>query len=93
MLRSKTKIVIRPAVQVLAGLPILLLAAAASAQTVPAASPPAFVDVTETSNISYRVGYTRPYLLRETRAVSESTFGGAAAGDCDQDGDIDLFIT
>jgi hypothetical protein len=29
----------------------------------------------------------------EKRAVSEATFGGAAAGDCDNDGDIDLFIT
>jgi hypothetical protein len=54
---------------------------------------PAFVDVTAASNISYRVGYTRPFLTDSRRAVSESTFGGAAAGDCDRDGDIDLFIT
>jgi len=61
-----------------------------------AAPPPAFVDVTAASNISYRVGYTRPALMGRgdlAYQVSIMTFGGAAAGDCDQDGDIDLFIT
>ena len=52
-----------------------------------------FVDVTAASNIGYRVGYTRPYLVRGKRAVSDATIGGAAAGDCDNDGDIDLFVT
>jgi hypothetical protein len=52
-----------------------------------------FVDVTAASGISYRVGYTQPYLAREEQEVSVSTIGGAAAGDCDNDGDIDLFIT
>jgi hypothetical protein len=52
-----------------------------------------FVNVTQASNIAYRVGYTRPYLVREEGEVSISTNGGAAAGDCDNDGDIDLFIT
>jgi hypothetical protein len=65
---------------------------AAQAQLQQPAAPP-FVDVTEASNISYRVGYTRPFPRKNERAVSESTFGGAAAGDCDGDGDIDLFIT
>ena len=49
--------------------------------------------MTAASNIAYQVGYTRPSLVREQRAVTEATFGGAAAGDCDNDGDIDLFIT
>jgi len=52
-----------------------------------------FADATAASGISYRVGYTRPALVRDQRAVTEATFGGAAAGDCDNDGDIDLFIT
>ena len=58
-----------------------------------APSDPPFVDVTGASNIRYQVGYTRPFEVDTRRAVSESTFGGAAAGDCDGDGDIDLFIT
>jgi hypothetical protein len=74
----------------LAGLSFVLLATPAMAQ--PESSAP-FVDVTEASNIAFQVGYTRPALIRGQRAVSESTFGGAAAGDCDNDGDIDLFIT
>jgi hypothetical protein len=52
-----------------------------------------FVNVTQASNIAYRVGYTRPYLIKQEGEVSISTNGGAAAGDCDNDGDIDLFIT
>jgi hypothetical protein len=60
---------------------------------------PAFVDVTAASNIAYRVGYTRPSLIRRGERglldlqVAYMTIGGAAAGDCDNDGDIDLFIT
>jgi hypothetical protein len=67
-----------------------------SAQPAPA-SP--FVDVTTASKIAYRVGYTRPsYITRDARGlltwqVVFMTIGGAAAGDCDDDGDIDLFIT
>jgi enediyne biosynthesis protein E4 len=61
------------------------------------ASPPtpaaSFVDATTASNIAYRVGYTRPPLIVDRGNVSESTFGGAAAGDCDGDRDTDLFIT
>jgi hypothetical protein len=45
-----------------------------------------FYDVTAQSNIVYEVGYTDAYL-------GNGTFGGAATGDCDDDGDIDLFIT
>jgi enediyne biosynthesis protein E4 len=53
------------------------------------------VDVTAASNIAYRVGYTRPALIRTPFdwQVRNMTVGGAAAGDCDNDGDIDLFIT
>ncbi len=52
-----------------------------------------FVDATRASNIAYQVGYTRPALFVDRGNVTESTFGGAAAGDCDGDGDTDLFIT
>ena len=65
-----------------------------------AAEPPpsaaAFVDVTAASNIAYKVGYTRPSLIRRGEIayqVSINSFGGVAAGDCDNDSDIDLFIT
>ena len=69
----------------------------ASAQS-PASTTP-FVDVTAASNIAHRVGYTRPsYIRRDMRGlltfqVLYMTIGGAAAGDCDRDGDVDLFIT
>jgi hypothetical protein len=60
----------------------------------PPSPPPApFVDATPTSNIAYQVGYTRPALIVDRGNVTESTFGGAAAGDCDGDRDVDLFIT
>ena len=62
----------------------------------PPPPPPAFVNVTATSNIAYQVGYTRPSLLPRgdiAYQVSINSFGGAAAGDCDNDSDIDLFIT
>ena len=56
----------------------------------PVPVPDPFADATAASNISYEVAYTRGL---ETLRVEESSFGGAAAGDCDADGDIDLFIT
>jgi hypothetical protein len=55
-----------------------------------------FVDVTPRSGLAYQVAYTRPSLLRREDLdfqVTLNTIGGAAAGDCDDDGDIDLFIT
>jgi hypothetical protein len=58
-----------------------------------AASAPPFVDATAKSHIIYKVGYTRPALIVDRGNVTESTFGGAASGDCDGDGDVDLFIT
>jgi hypothetical protein len=72
---------------------LLAVCGADLARAQPDARGPAFVDVTADSNIAYQVGYTLPYLIGRERAVAESTFGGAAAGDCDQDGDVDLFIT
>ncbi len=61
----------------------------------PVPQPPApFVNVTTASNIDYKVGYTRPSLSGALAwQLSMMTIGGAAAGDCDNDGDIDLFIT
>ena len=56
----------------------------------------AFEDVTAESNIDFRVGFTRPSLMsRNTLAyqVTLMTLGGVAAGDCDGDDDIDLFVT
>lgn len=69
----------------------------ASAQSSAPTTP--FVDVTAESNIAYRVGYTRPSFIRRdltgllTFQVAYMTIGGAAAGDCDGDDDVDLFIT
>jgi enediyne biosynthesis protein E4 len=66
-------------------------------QPPPSATP--FVDVTAASNIAYQVGYTRPSFIGRgmrgaaLRQLTMMTIGGAAAGDCDSDGDIDLFIT
>jgi hypothetical protein len=60
---------------------------------------PAFVNVTTDSKMAYQVGYTRPSFIRRDRnglltfQVLYMTIGGAAAGDCDSDGDVDLFIT
>jgi len=68
----------------------LLLATPSLAQV---DSPP-FVDVTAASNISYKVGYTAPSLRGlYAWSLQRATIGGVAAGDCDNDGDIDLFIT
>jgi hypothetical protein len=55
----------------------------------PPAAPKAFTDVTSTSGISFAVGITPSPDV----PVQDVTSGGAAAGDCDGDGDIDLFIT
>jgi hypothetical protein len=66
-----------------------------SSDATPAARSP-FVDVTADSGLSYQVGYTRSSLLRREDLdfqVTLNTVGGAAAGDCDNDSDIDLFIT
>jgi hypothetical protein len=72
----------------------------APAPPLPSPSPAtAFVDVTAASKIAYQVGYTRPSFIRRdengllTWQVLYMTIGGAAAGDCDGDSDVDLFIT
>ena len=71
--------------------------AGSAAESARSATP--FVDVTAASKIAYQVGYTRPSFIRRdmsgllTFQVLYMTIGGAAAGDCDNDGDIDLFIT
>ncbi len=78
----------------LASLLAMLPAALVVAQTAQPARDKPFVDVTATSNIAYKVGYTAPSLSgRYAWQLSTVTNGGAAAGDCDNDGDIDLFIT
>jgi hypothetical protein len=66
----------------------------------PAPSPPtpppvrAFLDVTGASNLAYVTRYTLPALGSPlTPEIAAITYGGAAAGDCDLDGDVDLFIT
>ena len=68
-----------------------------SAGPLPPASAPlpaSFTDHTHASGIAYRVGITSPPMSAFPEIlVAESTFGGAAAGDCDGDGDIDLFVT
>jgi len=82
----------KSAIRMLAVLALTSPGATAVAQTTMPASP--FVDVTESSGIAYQVGYTLPALRGYFAwALHRATNGGAAAGDCDNDGDIDLFIT
>ena len=70
-------------------LPVALVAVPALPQ-----STTAFVEVTADSNIDYQVGFTLPSLSGLFAwQLGTATNGGAAAGDCDGDGDIDLFIT
>ncbi|TDJ34833.1 MAG: CRTAC1 family protein [Gammaproteobacteria bacterium] len=63
--------------------------------TVAAASPPApivtttFADVTAGSGISYQTGFANPMANSDVALIATSA---AAAGDYDNDGDIDLFI-
>ena len=69
--------------------------AGSGSAALPAPPPPApilmpFVEATQTSNISYVVGFTVPL---GGSFIADSTYGGAAAGDCDGDEDVDLFIT
>jgi hypothetical protein len=82
----------KPAIGKLAAWSLLFVGAPGLPQPDP--SPPPFVDVTGDSNIAYQVGYTLPSLRGYFAwALHRATNGGAAAGDCDKDGDIDLFIT
>jgi hypothetical protein len=56
------------------------------------AGPKAFVDGTAASNISIVAGYTLPP-GQVSAAIEPVSYGGVAAGDCDGDSDIDLFLT
>ena len=63
-----------------------------AAPTAPSAttSPLRFADATSASGISYEIGYLNTPGQWEVEQIAT---GGAAAGDYDADGDIDLFIT
>jgi hypothetical protein len=87
----------RTALGVISGLCVAACGGGGGAPALPPAAP--FVDATAASNIAYQVGYTRPSFIRRDKSglltyqVLYMTIGGAAAGDCDADGDVDLFIT
>ncbi|MDX1563166.1 MAG: VCBS repeat-containing protein, partial [Gammaproteobacteria bacterium] len=49
-----------------------------------------FVDATAASGIGFDIGYTR---LQPNPDVERIATGGVAAGDYDNDGDVDLFVT
>jgi hypothetical protein len=56
-------------------------------------SPPAFANATPASGLFWVVGFTQPPFASGLIELVLATFGGAAAGDCDGDEDIDLFVT
>ena len=58
----------------------------------PPVAPKAFADATAASNISIVAGYTMPF-GPNVAAIEPISYGGVATGDCDNDGDIDLFLT
>ena len=70
--------------------------------TAPAPAPTQFTDVTTTTGIDYSVGYrnyysvgygSSSYFAGLDEVLAHMAIGGAAAGDYDADGDIDVFIT
>jgi hypothetical protein len=70
----------------------------AAAPGPPRAPAPQFVDATASSGIDYRTGYVNPLddsapIWNLDVFVQEIATGGAASGDYDGDGDVDLFIT
>ena len=58
-----------------------------------APAPKTFSDVTAASGIAYWIGYLGFPPTGDAAKVVNFSTGGAAAGDYDSDGDIDLFIT
>ncbi|MDM3870341.1 CRTAC1 family protein [Porticoccus sp. W117] len=59
--------------------------------TTPAPANASFTDATDSSGIAYQHGYNVPFTSGFDLAVEDFS-GGVAAGDYDNDGDIDLFI-
>ncbi len=60
----------------------------------PPPPPTLFSDVTAAAGIQFQHGITEPAFPPGPQVdINDSTFGGVASGDCDNDGDVDLFVT
>lgn len=78
-----------PVLQVMILLPALLASA-----SLPASSPsqPPFTDVSEAANAAFEHDVAMPYDTPEDVPTPVQMAGGVAAGDLDNDGDIDLYL-